>query len=83
MMEAVILGKPILTTDVSGADEMLDGGKYGMIVENSEDGLYKGMKEILTNPELYQHYCNMAEQRKDYLNEDAIMDRLEAILEEA
>lgn len=82
MMEAIILGKPMLTTDVSGADEMLDGGKYGMIVENSEEGLYKGMKEILTNPKLYQHYCKMADERKDYLDEEKIMDQVEAILEE-
>lgn len=82
MMEAIILGKPMLTTDVSGADEMLDGGKYGMIVENSEEGLYNGMKRILTDPDLYKHYCEMAELRKDYLSEDKIMDQVEAILEE-
>ena len=82
MMEAVILGKPMLTTDVSGADEMLDNGKFGMIVENSEEGLYNGMKKILTNPELYQHYCKMAEERKDYLNEEKIMDQVEKIIKE-
>ena len=82
MMEAIILGKPMLTTDVSGADEMLDGGKYGMIVENSEEGLYNGMKRILTDPDLYKHYCEMAELRKDYLSEEKIMDQVEAILEE-
>ena len=82
MMEAVILGKPMLTTDVSGADEMLEGGKYGMIVENSEEGLYNGMKRILTEPELYRHYCEMAGLRKDYLSEDRIMDQVEAIIKE-
>ncbi len=82
MMEAIILGKPMLTTNVSGADEMLDGGKYGMIVENSEEGLYQGMKAILSDPGLYQHYCRMADERKDYLSEEKIMDQVEAILEE-
>lgn len=81
MMEAIILGTPILSTAVSGADEMLDNGKYGMIVENSEEGLYQGMKNILSDPALWEHYKKMALMRKDYLNEEKIMDQVEAIIE--
>lgn len=80
MMEAIILAKPMLTTNVSGASEMLDSGKYGMIVENSEDGLYRGMKEILTHPEVYNEYCIKAVERKDYLSEDEIMNKLEKVI---
>ena len=82
MMEAVILGKPMLTTDVSGADEMLNGGEYGMIVDNTEEGIYEGMKTILDSTELYKHYCLKAEERKNYLSEEIIMDQVEAILED-
>lgn len=81
MMEAIILGTPMLSTAVSGADEMLENGKYGMIVENSEEGLYQGMKAILSDPALQEHYRQMAQIRKDYLSEEKIMDRVEAILE--
>ena len=80
MMEAIILGVPMLSTDVSGADEMLEGGKYGKIVENSENGIYEGIKEILDNPSLYEHYKKMAYIRKDYLNEEKIMDMVEEII---
>lgn len=80
MMEAVILGVPMITTDVSGADEMLEGGEYGKIVENSEKGIYEGIKEILDNPDLYNHYKKMAQIRKDYLDEQIIMDRVEEII---
>ena len=82
MMEAVILGKPMLTTNVSGANEMLNGGEYGMIVDNNEEGLYKGIKAILDSPDLYKHYCAKAEERKDYLSEEKIMDQVKAVLEE-
>lgn len=82
MMEAIIIGTPMLTTDVSGADEMLANGKYGMIVENSEQGLYEGMKKILSSDALLKHYQEMASMRKDYLDEERIMDDLEAILGE-
>lgn len=82
MMEAIILAKPMLSTNISGADEMLGGGEYGMIVENSEEGLYQGLKKILEDGSLYEHYVQKAEERKDYLSEDEIMQQLEDILSE-
>ena len=80
MMEAIILAKPMLSTEVSGAAEMLGGGEYGMIVENSEEGLYQGLKKILEDRALFEHYVQKAEERKNYLSEDEIMERLETIL---
>lgn len=81
MMEAIILALPMLTTRVPGAAEMLADGEYGLIVDNTEEGLYEGMKRILSDPSLYEHYRMKAQERKDYLSEDSVMDKLEAILE--
>ena len=81
MMEAVILSTPIISTDVSGAREMLGDSEYGLIVENSADGLYEGMKKLITDKELYAHYLKKADERKDYLSEDRIMDQLEGYFE--
>ncbi|MFV0306043.1 MAG: glycosyltransferase [Moheibacter sp.] len=50
LYEAIVLEKPIIATDVSGAKEMLGNGKLGLIVENSEEGIYKGMREFLEKP---------------------------------
>ena len=80
MMEAVILAKPQISTDVSGAKEMLGDSEYGLVVENSEEGLYEGMKKILSDRSLYEHYVKMANVRKDYLSEDTIMDKVESII---
>lgn len=80
MMETIILATPMLSTDVPGAKEMLDGGKYGMIVPNNETGLYEGLKKILSEPDIYSRYRKMAFERKDYLSEDAIMDRVEDLI---
>ena len=80
MMEAIILAKPMLSTEVSGAAEMLGGGEYGMIVENSEEGLYQGLKKILEDRVLFEHYVQKAEERKNYLSEGEIMERLGTIL---
>ena len=80
MMEAVILAKPMLSTDVSGARDMLGDSEYGMVVENSAEGLYEGMKKILSDPALFEHYQKKAEERKDYLSEEKIMDQVEKII---
>lgn len=56
LFEAITLKKNIIATDVSGVKEMLENGNLGLITENSEDGIYKGMKEALTNSENFQNY---------------------------
>ncbi|KFE98668.1 glycosyl transferase family 1 [Chryseobacterium formosense] len=54
--EALILNKPIVSTDVSGIKDLLQDGKLGIITPNSETGIYEGMKKILNNQELADHY---------------------------
>lgn len=58
LYEAITLQKPIVATDVSGVREMLNDGEFGLIVDNSEDGIYVGMKQFLTNPEISKTYKN-------------------------
>ena len=81
MMEAVILSTPMISTDISGAREMLGDSEYGLVVENSSEGIYEGMKKLITDKELYAHYRKKADERKDYLSEDRIMDQLEGYFE--
>ena len=54
--ESLIVGTPVVATDCSGVSEWLESGKYGMIVDNSVDGIYQGMAAILRNPELINQY---------------------------
>lgn len=56
LFEAITLKKNIIATDVSGVREMLFDGKLGLIVDNSEDGIYAGMKKALLNPEYFNQY---------------------------
>ncbi|WP_304343666.1 glycosyltransferase [Chryseobacterium koreense] len=63
LFEALTLRKNIIATDVSGVREMLLDGKLGLIVENSEEGIYQGMKKALTEPESFEKY---QEELKDY-----------------
>ena len=63
LFEATTLKKKIIATDVSGVREMLDSGNLGLIVDNSEEGIYEGMKKALQNPESFKEY---EEHLKDY-----------------
>lgn len=56
LYEAITLKKPIIATDVSGVREMLDEGRLGLIVENSEAGIYEGMKRFITDDKLVEGF---------------------------
>ena len=45
--EAMILGKPVAATNCPGMEDLLDG--CGLLTENSEAGIYEGMKRLLTD----------------------------------
>lgn len=53
--ESLIVGTPVITTECSGMRELLGDNEYGVITENSEEALYKGIKKIIDDnliPEL-------------------------------
>ena len=50
--EAVMLGVPVVSTQVSGAEEIIESAESGLVVENTEDGLYENLKKILEDPEV-------------------------------
>ena len=60
--EAVALGVPVFTTDCSGMDEILEGGKYGMIVPNDDESIYQGLKDLLTHREKIKQYADAISQ---------------------
>ena len=59
--EALIVGTPVCTVEVSGMKEMLgEHNEYGIVTENSEMGLYRGIKALLDDPGLLDHYRQQA-----------------------
>lgn len=52
--EALILECPVVTTDCSGMKELLLDDKCGIITENNEKALYKGIKLFLDSPNTQQ-----------------------------
>lgn len=56
VLEALILNKPIVSTDITGVRELLKDGELGLLVENSEEGIYKGLKKIITDQTLRESF---------------------------
>ena len=66
--EAMILGLPVISTNCSGPNELLNFGEYGYMVENNEEALYKGLKEIISNDEKLKYYKKKSSERVDFFN---------------
>ena len=62
--EGLILGKPIVTTDCSGMRELLGNSEYGIVTSNSEDGLYMGVKRLLTDTKRCTAFSKKAAERR-------------------
>jgi len=77
LFEAITLKKQIIATDVSGVKEMLKDGELGLIIENSEDGIYSGMKKALETPEYFNKY---SESLKDYTMPFSLQNSVTAIM---
>lgn len=54
--EAMAVGVPVISVNCPGPNEVLGFGKYGMLVNNDEDSLYDGIKELIENKYLYDNY---------------------------
>lgn len=54
--ESLLLGTPVISTLVNGAKELVEDNGCGMVVDNDDESLYKGMKEVLTNKGLIEKF---------------------------
>ena len=80
--EALIVGTPVVSTDCSGARELLgEQNDYGIVVENSEQGLYEGMKKMLSDPETLAHYKKKAAERGRYFSKEKTVRSVEEMLD--
>lgn len=71
--EALIVSTPVCTVEVSGMKEILGDSEYGLIVENDEDSLYAGIKKIITQTGVLEHYREKAIQRgKEFSTEKTV-----------
>lgn len=79
--EALILGTPVCTVEVSGMKEMLgQQDEYGIVTENSEEALYQGIRQLLDDPALLAHYRQAANVRGRHFGKERTVRAVEEML---
>ena len=79
--EALIVGTPVVSTCCSGAYELLGkNNEYGIVTENSEEGIYQGIKEMIVSQERLLSYKKMAQQRGTLLSKEKTTKAVEDML---
>lgn len=78
IFEALILGVPVIATNVGGIASQITPGENGWLVPNSEKGIRDGLVHILMNSEEIREY---KENLKDYTyDNETVKARTESIL---
>lgn len=80
--EAMAVGVPVVSVDCPGPNEILDYGKYGKLVNNSEEDLYNGIKEMINDRVLYEKYNNKSNERGKMFSISCFANKLETILDQ-
>ena len=79
-MEALVLGTPVCTVEVSGMKELLgQNNEWGVITKNDDQDLYEKIKELL-RPEMLLHYKEQAKIRGKKFSTDETVKAVEDTL---
>ena len=80
--EALIVGTPVCTVEVSGMKEMLgENNEWGIVTGNDEEALYQGIKHLLDDPALLARYKEKAAQRGKRFSTENTVRAVEEMLE--
>ena len=78
IIEAMTLKVPVLATKCNATEKLINHNENGYIAENSEDGLYQGIKYLLENQkEIKKYQVNLKEYNYDNTK---IIKQLEGVL---
>ena len=80
--EALILGTPVLSTRCAGPVEILSDGKYGLIVDNGDEGLTDGLRLLAKDRNLLASYRLKSKDRLDFFSEQKIVGDIESLWED-
>lgn len=80
--EAMVLGVPVISTCCSGPNELLDGGNRGLLVENSENGIYQGLESALQNKGRMTGFIEVARKRVIDFSPSIIIHQIESLLDD-
>ena len=79
--EALIVGTPVCTVDVSGMKEMLgENNEYGIVTTNDEEALFDAVKELIDEPDKLAFYAEKAKLRGYFFSKERTIQEEETML---
>lgn len=80
VIEGLALGKCVIATDCNGTAEIIGKkSEYGILVDNSQEGLYEGIKRFLTDNSLKGIYEQKAIERSHYFDVKNSISKIESL----
>ncbi len=80
--ESLLVGTPVISTLCSGAQELLGyNNEYGLVVENSEEGIYKGLKELLIDNNQLTYYTKKCKEEASLFSKQKTVSMVESMLD--
>jgi glycosyltransferase involved in cell wall biosynthesis len=73
--EALCIGKPTISTNVTGPNEMLADGA-GILTSEDVDDIARQIYELFTVPGRYEHYCQQATLRSQMFQPERTMNEV-------
>ena len=80
LCEALCLGLPVVATDITGAHEILEGSKYGLLVKEDINDIYLGLKKMLSDADLRRSYALKAQQRSGMFSVEKVLSEIDSVL---
>jgi len=82
ILEAMACNLPIISTKTQWPCEILENGKYWILVCHDEKSLYDAMEKILTNKKLREYYKHQSKERVKRYQKNEIIKQWEKIFNE-
>lgn len=81
--EALVLGVPVCTVNVSGMKEMLgSGNEWGIVTDNDNEALYQGIKWLISDSERLKYYKKKAIERGRIFSAAETVQAVEKMIDE-
>lgn len=80
LVECLIIGKPVVATNVTGPKEILENGNWGLLVDSDAESIFKGM-EKMTYSEIYNFYKQKAVIKGKEFRMDDILAQISQVID--
>lgn len=80
LLESLYMQIPIVSTDTAGATEILQNGKYGILLKNEDNAFDEILVKLISNPSMLMPYQNLSSEALERFDTNEIMKQVESIL---